>query len=272
MFIPKPQHLGPEHAEHFKDASVVEAYVNHPPYPGEVFDILHCLITDEPRTVLDMGCGTGEIARLLAAMVDRVDAVDMSPDMISTGRRRDGGSRKNIKWMCQSAEDFAYQARYSLIVAGASLHWTDWHVVLPRMGRSLSRRGFLAIVGGRVITAPWIDDLNSNLPRYSTNKDFAPYNLIEELERRDLFSVVGRKRTSPREHQMSVDQYVEVLHARNGFSRERMEPHLAADFDAFVRQLVAPFASGGIVAMEVVSDVTWGHPATHASTLAGDSP
>ena len=123
----------------------------------------------------------------------------------------------------------------------------------------------MAIVGGRVVVAPWIDDLNGSLPKYSTNKDFASYNLIDELERRELFSVVGRRRTSPREHQMSVDQYVELQHARNGFSRERMEPQLAADFNAFVRQLVAPFASGGTLGMEVVTNVTWGHPSTYVA-------
>ena len=271
MSIPKPKHLEPEYAEHFKDASVVDAYVYYPPYSTEVFEVLSGLIQGEPRVVLDMGCGTGEVARPLSSLVDRVDAVDVSLEMIRIGRRRDGGSRQNIRWVCQSAEDFPYEARYSLIVAGASLHWMDWHVVLPRMGRSLSRRGYLAVVGGRVVVAPWIDDLNSSLPKYSTNKDFAPYNLIEELERRELFSVVGRRRTSPREHHMSVDQYVELLHARNGFSRERMEPQSAADFDAFVRQLVAPFASGGILGMEVVTDVTWGHPSANVAGLAGDS-
>ena len=42
---------------------------------------------------------------------------------------------------------------------------------------------------------------------------------------------------------MSVDRYVEMFHARNGFSRQRMDAQSAAEFDAAVRELVAPFAA-----------------------------
>ena len=38
---------------------------------------------------------------------------------------------------------------------------------------------------------------------------------------------------------MNVDQYVELFHARNGFSRQRMDAHAAKAFDAAVRDLVS---------------------------------
>lgn len=62
MTIPKPKHLGPEYADQFKDQSVADAYVNYPPYSDEVFEVLDDLIQDEPRIVLDIGCGTGGAA------------------------------------------------------------------------------------------------------------------------------------------------------------------------------------------------------------------
>ena len=256
MTIPKPKHLGPEYADQFKDKCVAGAYVNYPPYSTEVFEVLAGLIRDGPRIVLDIGCGTGEVARPLAAFVDRVDAVDQSAAMIEIGRSRDGGDRPNIRWVCQSAEEFSYDARYSLIAAGASLHWMDWYAVLPRMAGSLSLRGYLAIVGGHEIAAPWVDRLKSIVPRYSTNKDFAPYNLIDELEHQELFSVAGGRRTAPLQHHMSVDQYVELLHARNGFSRQRMEPQSAAEFDAIVRELVSPFAHRQVLTLEMATNIT----------------
>ena len=40
MTIPKPKHLGPDYADQFKDRSVADAYVNYPPYPAEVFEVL----------------------------------------------------------------------------------------------------------------------------------------------------------------------------------------------------------------------------------------
>ena len=124
----------------------------------------------------------------------------------------------------------------------------------------MSPRGYLAIVGGHKIAAPWDDDLNSIIPSYSTNRDFSPYDMIGEIELRKLFSVAGRVRTAPRGHDMSVDRYVELLHARNGFSRQRMRPHSAAEFDGAVRDLVSPFADGDTLGLEMTTSITWGHP------------
>ena len=261
MTIPKPKHLGMEYADQFKDRSVAEAYVNYPPCAPELFQVLAGLIQDEPRVALDMGCGTGDVARPLAALVERVDAVDPSAAMLEVGRARVGGDRPNINWFCRSAEDFAYDTRYSLIVAGASLHWMDWYQVIPRFAAALSDRGYLAIVGGRgIATAPWVDDLNRIIPGYSTNKDFMPYNLLDELERRQLFTFVGRKRTAPQPYCMSVNRYVEMFHARNGFSRQRMDAQAAAAFDAAVRELVTPFAAEGVLTFDVKTDIIWGQP------------
>ena len=266
MTISKPKHLGPEYADQFKDESVAGAYVNYPPYTAEVFEVLEGLIRDEPRIVLDIGCGTGDVARPLAALVDHVDAVDQSAAMIEIGRTREGGDRPNISWVCQSAEDFAYDARYSLIVAGASLHWMDWYEVLPLMAGALSERGYLAIVGGRGMNdVPWVEGLNEIIPAYSTNKDYESFDLLDELERRRLFSVVGRRRTAPQEYRMSVNRYVEMFHARNGFSRQRMDAQSAAEFDTAVRDLVAPYTVDQALTFDVSTGITWGHPLSGAA-------
>jgi 2-polyprenyl-3-methyl-5-hydroxy-6-metoxy-1,4-benzoquinol methylase len=82
MFIPKPAHLGPEYADQFKDRSVAEAYEKRPSYPQELFSVLDGLIGDEPRRVLDIGCGTGNIAIPLARQVAHVDAVEPSEAML----------------------------------------------------------------------------------------------------------------------------------------------------------------------------------------------
>lgn len=42
------------------------------------------------RRVLEIGCGTGEFSRLLAARAERVLAVDLSPQMIRLARERSG--------------------------------------------------------------------------------------------------------------------------------------------------------------------------------------
>lgn len=66
MFImPKPKGLEPEYGAQFRDHGVADAYPTRPLYPPEVFEILLGLIRDESRIVLDLGCGTGDIRRIV---------------------------------------------------------------------------------------------------------------------------------------------------------------------------------------------------------------
>ena len=59
---------------------------------------------------------------------------------------------------------------------------------------------------------------------------------------------------------MSIDRYVELLHARNGFSRQRMAPQPAAEFDDTVREFVSPFADGDMLELGMTTSITWGCP------------
>src|SRR5262249_52017736 len=85
---PKHKQFATQYASIFGDASVVQAYQYRPPYPPETFEILLSLIDADaaPRTVLDAGCGPGNIARALVQEVDRVDAVDVAARMIAAGK------------------------------------------------------------------------------------------------------------------------------------------------------------------------------------------
>src|SRR5690348_10816627 len=103
---PKPKHWQPEYGAWFQDAGIVAAYPNRPPYPPETFTILTGLLApDAPRTVLDVGCGTGDLARRLAPLVERVGAVDLSAGMIARGKRLPGGADPRIRWIHAAAED-----------------------------------------------------------------------------------------------------------------------------------------------------------------------
>ena len=147
-------------------------------------------MTDEPKAVLDVGCGTGLITRNLMEFVDRVDGVDFSENMIEIAKILPNGNHPGINWICGPVEKVLLSPPYALITAGQSLHWMDWEVVFPRLKESLTRNGYLAIVGQKNSPMPWDGDLFKKIiPTYSTNQDFVPYNLVEELESRNLFHV-----------------------------------------------------------------------------------
>lgn len=267
MMIPKPKHLGPEYAAQFQDRSVVIAYEHRPPYPVEVFDILIGLITDGPRAVLDVGCGTGKLARKLVERVDRVDAVDWSQAMIEMGKQLPGGDHPKLAWIHGRAEDASLHPPYALIVAGASLHWMDWYIVLPRFRKMLTSHGYLAITGDGWLPSPWDAEVQQIIPHYSTNQDYQPYNLVEELTWRGLFETVGAQETAPVRFIQSIDSYIESFHARNGFSRERMSREAAAAFDAAIKEVVLPFAEDGQIELQLVSTVAWGKPSASIESI-----
>src|SRR5689334_17174038 len=95
---PKPDFLGPQAAAAFADASVAGAYQYRPGYAPAAIDLLAALLRDRPRHVLDVGCGTGAVARALAPRVDRVDALDMSAAMVAAGRALPGGADPRLRW------------------------------------------------------------------------------------------------------------------------------------------------------------------------------
>jgi trans-aconitate methyltransferase len=260
----KPRQFARRYASIFQDPSVVSAYRHRPPYPAETFRILLSLIPlDITRNVLDAGCGTGFIARLLAAHVDRVDAVDISRRMIAMARTLPGGDYSNINWIAASIETAPLSGPYALIVSAASLHWMDWEQTLPRFAKLIVPGGLLALVEEIHSPNPWDRQAVPILGRYSMNKDFAPYSMATiaaELEQRYLFQLHGQVETTQVPFHQSVEDYIQAFHARNGFSLDRMDPRAAAQFDAELRSIVEPFCPQGVVEQHIATRVLWGRP------------
>ena len=259
-----PAFLRPDVAATWGDRAVAASYRHRPPYPPQTFDILAGLITDEARTVLDLGCGTGFVARPLAPLVDRVDAVDISAAMIEEGRRLPGGDHPRLRWMVGRAEDVALHSPYALVTAGDSLHWMDWEVVLPRLADALSPTGRLAIlsVDGKVAAEDQAlhEETLDLIRRYSTLGDWQPgFDLRAELERRGLFREQGRTETDAVPFCQSVEEYVESFHGRASLSWERMDPDDTAAFDGALRQLVLDRV-GDTVEHAVRASIAWGKP------------
>src|SRR4051812_10186401 len=203
---PKPEHLAHRYGAQFMDGSVAAAYRHRPPSPAETFQILSRLIPlSGPRTVLDAGCGTGFVARPLAALVERVDAIDFSEAMISEGKSLPGGDAANLRWVVGPLETVPLDLPYGLVAAGNSVHWMDWAVVFPRFREALTAGGYVALVEERTSPSPWRDALQPIINSYSTNRDYAPYELIGELRQRGHLQIVSVQETAPMPLVQSVE-------------------------------------------------------------------
>jgi SAM-dependent methyltransferase len=259
-----PSFLRPDVAAAFQDQAVARSYRHRPEYPAETFQILTGLIRDDPRSLLDLGCGTGFLARPLAQLVDQVDAVDPSVAMIEEGKRLPGGNRPQLRWMVGHAEDVKIYPPYALVTAGDSLHWMEWGRLLPRLSDALSPGASLAIlsVGGNLTGgADGIKEEQLNLiRRYTTYGEWRPeFDLVSTLEQRGLFRTEGRAETGSVPFRQPVNEYVESFHARASLSWQRMDRADAAAFDRALRQLLLARV-GHTVHMAVHASITWGRP------------
>ena len=249
----------PPLAAAFTHPGVAMAYRHRPPYPGEVFDVLDRLITDRPRTVLDLGAGEGALARPLARRVDHVDAVDISAAMVAAGRQRPGGQAPNLRWIVSAAETAELDGPYALVTAGASLHWMPWRQTLERLASVLTGNAFLAIVDHGYHDLPWRAELNKVIARHSRSPGYDPdFSLAGALSAAGLFEVADRAETTPRPFGQRAGDYVEQFHSRASLAREWMRSGEAAAFDRDVEAIVAPYATDGVLSMRVSGQVTWG--------------
>ncbi|PXY34811.1 methyltransferase [Prauserella coralliicola] len=96
------------------------------------------------RRVLDVGCGAGAFAARLAARVEHVDAMDISPVMIERAEER---TPDNVA--CVLGDVMRYplpEAHYDAIVSVTALHHLPLHDALQRLSRALRPGGVLAAV------------------------------------------------------------------------------------------------------------------------------
>ena len=245
----------------FAHGGVAEAYAERPPYPEAVFDTLETLLVAEPRVVLDLGAGEGALARPLAGRVDRVDAVDVSEAMIARGRTRPGGDRPNLRWLLGSAEEVELAGPYGLATAGASLHWMDLERVSERMLEVLDDGAFLAIVEHGHVDLAWQAGLQEVIVRHTRNLEFrSDESVVETLVRRELFEQVGELETATEVVRQPVEGYVEHFYSTASLAREHMSEAEAQAFSSAGRELVAPYATEGVLELSVRARVTWGRP------------
>lgn len=244
------------YAAAFQDQSVAEAYRHRPPYPAETFDILTRLLKHKPTSVLDVGCGRGELARQLVERVDRVDAVDFSRSMIEQGKQLPNGNHPHLHWFEGRIEEVQLLPPYALVTAGESVHWMDWKIVMPRFAEVLMDGAYLALVERQTIPDPW-SLLGEVLSHYRTDRYVSQ---LHDMQEHHLFQFVAESTTAPLSFVQLVDDVVESYHSRAGFSRERMGSVQADAFDQEAKKALLKSYTDGMITFQVRAHIVWGFP------------
>lgn len=106
-------------------------------------------LTMEPATILEIGCGTGNLTGLLAQRFPaaRITALDFAEEMVEQARRKVGESAA-VDFQCQDAETYisSTAASYDLVISNATLQWfADLPATLGHLARLLTPQGVAAL-------------------------------------------------------------------------------------------------------------------------------
>jgi trans-aconitate 2-methyltransferase len=107
------------------------------------FDLVGQIGAETPTTVVDLGCGSGELTATLAERwpAARVTGIDSSPEMISQAGRNAG---RRVSFRLAEAADFEATG-VDVLVSNALLQWVPGHLeLLSRWAAELNPGGWLA--------------------------------------------------------------------------------------------------------------------------------
>ena len=106
-----------------------------------------------PGTILELGCGTGNLTLSLATKYPtaQIVALDFSAEMIAVARNKETNSN-NITWLHESLENFLElsEQKFDLIITNATLQWlANMADTFKGINKALSTQGiFLATIFG----------------------------------------------------------------------------------------------------------------------------
>ncbi|WP_030938259.1 class I SAM-dependent methyltransferase [Streptomyces sp. NRRL S-646] len=126
-----------------------------PGYPDELFaDLVAITGMDERSSVLEVGCGSGQATRSLAALGCSVTAVEAGADMAALARRR-VASFRNVEVETSKFEEWDdHGRRFDALVAASSWHWVAPSIGWQRAHDVVSPGGWMALLGHVVVRRP----------------------------------------------------------------------------------------------------------------------
>jgi len=138
-------------------------------------------IPDGVRTILDVGCGTGQIARKLLDMGYEVDCVSPSPFLKARAAELLGNSSHIFECLYENLQT---ANRYDLVLFCESLQYIDMQQALSNTDKFLSRAGYLLICDlfRKDIKGKDVMGGGHKLTEFYDLIEKSPFRLIENLD------------------------------------------------------------------------------------------
>lgn len=156
-------------------------------------DLLARIPLEAPGTVIDLGCGAGNVTKALKQRWPEAafTGVDGSPDMLARARAGD----PDVTWVEADMNNWRAAGRVDVIYSNAAMHWLDDHAALfPRLMEQIAPGGFLAVqmprswaapshscIAEAVRDSPWRDKLEPLLRPTPTHAPEVYYDILAPL-------------------------------------------------------------------------------------------
>jgi Trans-aconitate methyltransferase len=129
--------------------------------------ILDWLDPRQDEQILDLGCGTGDLAAEISGIGAKVTGMDQSEAMIISARNK----YPDIDFLVGDGEQFSLDARFDAIFSNAALHWMkDATGVIQSVRNALKNGGrFVAEFGGKSNVDTFVQAFYQVMPRYGIN-------------------------------------------------------------------------------------------------------
>jgi SAM-dependent methyltransferase len=196
-----------------------------PGYPAQVFDDLAELAGLGPTsTVIEIGPGTGQATRSLAASGAKITAVELGGRLADLLRRNLAGA--DVRVVHAAFEDWRPSERVDLVTSFTAWHWVDHAVRVQRVHDALRAGGHLATVTTEHVRGGTVDFFAQAQECYlrwdpATDPDeelLTPDRLppiTDEVDSSPLFSP-GVRRRHTQSIRYTTAEYLDVLRTYSG--------------------------------------------------------
>jgi SAM-dependent methyltransferase len=144
----------PFEPDRFRSAAAHYEFGRAPYAPALIRRVAEVAGLDRRSRVLDLGCGTGSLARGFAPLVREALAIDPSIEMLEAARAL-AGEAANIRFVAGSSYDLGAElGEFRLVTMGRSFHWMDRVATLQRLDPLIEPAGAVALFEDRAPIAP----------------------------------------------------------------------------------------------------------------------
>jgi len=180
------------------------------------FDLIKLVEIESNMSVIDLGCGTGELTSGLLDFIpnSQIIGIDSSAEMLQKAEQY---ATKRLQFFQRSVEEqVKLDEKFDLIVANASLQWCVNHQGLfPKLISKLNQEGQLAV-------------------QVPSNHNFIVHQLLSRVAEKEIYE--KEFKGWRREYSvLKIEDYAKILSDNNGNKInvfEKVYPHIMKDADA----------------------------------------